>query len=336
MPLMAGREKSAMKNKTLRLWLIASILLAANACYRSEPHPLRIGTNVWPGYEPLWLARDLSYYADDMVRPVAFPSATAVMDAFRQGEIEAAALTLDEALTMAQFERDFTIVLVVDVSNGADVLLAKPEIKTLKDLKGRRIAVETTAVGAYMLGRALEKANLREQDVKIVNINVNQHEEAFAQDKVDAVVTFEPVRTRLLRRGARVLFDSTLIPGEIVDIVVVKNEQLQNHADNAALLIEGWFKAVDYKKKNPEDAAERMLPRLKMGIKEIITSYEGLHLPSREENRKFLVGEPPEILKTCSKVEEVMIKKNLLYKRTEYGALLDQALLKRLYPVERT
>lgn len=80
--------------------------------------------------------------------------------------------------TLVETQRNISVVLITDVSNGADVILGKPEIQSLKDLKGRRVG-------------------------------------AFKQGTVDAVVTFEPVRSNLLKSGAKLLFDSTQIPGEI-------------------------------------------------------------------------------------------------------------------------
>lgn len=113
------------------------------------PEPLlRIGTNTWPGYEPLYLARSLGYYEGSPITLVELTSASEVIHALRSGTLEGAALTLDEVLTLLDDGFDLKVVLVMDFSNGGDVLLAKPGIDSTADLRGKRIAVEYTAVGA--------------------------------------------------------------------------------------------------------------------------------------------------------------------------------------------
>ena len=98
-------------------------------------------------------------------------------------------------------------------------MLARPELKELKDIKGRRVGVESGALGAYVLARALQIAGLNRTDISVVSIPVPEQEQAFQGRRVDAVVTMEPNRTRLLAQGARQLFDSSQIPGEIVDVL---------------------------------------------------------------------------------------------------------------------
>lgn len=313
----------------LMLMLIALVLLAS--C-RSEPRAsMRIGTNVWPGYEPIYLAHSLKYFDADLIQPVGFPSSTDTMAAFRNKTIEAAALTLDETLTLAQFDPNFSIVLVVDISNGADVILGRAEIKSMKDLRGKRIGVESTAVGAYTLSRALQKAGLKYEEVTAVNLNVNEHEAAFKQGTIDAVVTFEPVRTRLLTAGARLLFDSSQIPNEIFDVIVVRKEYLHKHTNVVEKFIKGWFRALDYMKGHPSEAAEKMKGGLKISADEVIASYKGLILPDRDNNRRLLSGNQPLLLEASFKLQKLMLEQKLLYKNINVTSLFEQQMMGKLY-----
>ena len=104
-----------MLSKKHSLILFTVVMLAFSAsCSREPGRPLRVGTNVWPGYEPLYLAESLSFYDGARVKFVEYPSTTEVMRAFRGRELEAAAVTLDEALMLARSDADFSIVLVFD------------------------------------------------------------------------------------------------------------------------------------------------------------------------------------------------------------------------------
>jgi NitT/TauT family transport system substrate-binding protein len=160
------------------MWLVSFFLamLAILAGCTQEPQtPLRVGTNVWPGYEPLYLARDQGYYPPQSVRLVEYTSASEVIRAFRNGAIDAAALTLDEVLLLAETTPDVSVVLALDVSHGADVILAQPALSSLRDFKGRRVGVEATALGAYMLTRAPQTVDLTPTDVRTVSLEVFEH-----------------------------------------------------------------------------------------------------------------------------------------------------------------
>ncbi len=320
-----------MQRKTLMSVSLIILLILIMACKVEPKAGMRIGTNVWVGYEFVWLAYDMKYINTDLIQPVEFGSASDEMSAFRNRTIEAAAITLDEALALAQFDADFTIILVVDISDGADAILGKHGIKSLKEIKGKRIGVETTAVGAYMLARALQQAGMRYEDIKVININVDQHEAAFKQGAVDAVVTFEPVRTRLLASGASLLFDSSRIPDEIVDIIIVRNEFLLKNTDMVRQFINGWFKTVAYLREHPTDAAEKMKARMKLSTEEVLASYKGLKMPEREMNKKLLSGDRPLLLDSAQKLENIMIDRHLMYKRVTHAKLLDRQLIERLY-----
>ncbi|MGB3638583.1 MAG: hypothetical protein WBA39_13555 [Rivularia sp. (in: cyanobacteria)] len=116
---------------------MAGLLLVSTlaGCIQNPPDPLRVGFLVWPGYESLYLARDLKYYKDTPIRLVDYPSASELIRAFRNKNLEVVTLTLYEALLVAETEPDVRIVLILDSSNGADAVLAKPKINTLSDIK---------------------------------------------------------------------------------------------------------------------------------------------------------------------------------------------------------
>jgi NitT/TauT family transport system substrate-binding protein len=84
-------------------------------CDSEREPPLRIGTNVWPGYEPLYLARDLGHYNETPVNLIEFTSASSVIHALRNGMIEGATLTLDEVLTLLSDGFDLKVILAPDI-----------------------------------------------------------------------------------------------------------------------------------------------------------------------------------------------------------------------------
>lgn len=300
------------------------------SCVKEAPPPLRVGTNIWPGYESLYLARNLGYYDNTSIRLVDYPSSSEIIRAYRNGDLEVAAITMDETLSLVETQPNIRVVLITDVSNGADVILGKPEIKSLKDLKGRRVGVESTALGAFVITRALEQVDLSPKDVQIVSLGVSEHERAFKQGTVDAVVTFEPVRSNLLKSGAKLLFDSTQIPGEIVDVLVVRKELLTSQLNSLKVLISGWFRALDYLKQNPQDAARRIAPRTGITPEQFLKSLKGLRIPDIQENQKLLGKTDTSLLNAVRRLSEVMKENKLLQPAVVSTPLLDERLVKNV------
>jgi NitT/TauT family transport system substrate-binding protein len=311
--------------KTLLLTLLATLLIG---CGGEPATPLRLGTNVWPGYEPLYLARDLGQWQAESIRLLEYPSASEVLRAFRNKSLEGASLTLDEVLLLRQLNIPVTVVLIHDISDGADVIIAKPDIKSMADLRNKRIGVESGALGAFVISRALELNGLSIEDVNIEHTDANLHEQAFKQGGVDAVVTFEPVRTMLLSAGGNEIFSSREMPGEIVDVLVVHQEFVDKNPEIIQQLVDGWFKTLAYMDSNKADAVSRMAKRLRISADEVASSYDGLLLPSRAENYKLLGGNKPALRETINKLNRSMVDMGLLDNIVDTQGVLSSQFVK--------
>jgi len=290
--------------------LLTSILLPA--CTPPPAPQIRIGTNIWAGYEPLYLARSLGLFEGTGISLLEYESSGETMRALRHGSIEAGALTLDEVLTLAHDGMDLRIVMLLDISDGADAVIAHADITDAAALRGRAIGVESSALGGYMLTRLLDKAGLKLDDVQVVPLSLNQHEKAFIDRTVDAVVTFEPVSSRLQSIGGKVIFDSSQISGEIVDVLAVRAEFIAAHPDALNALAEKWFQTLAYMQANPDIAAQRMQPRLRVPSQAIATQFKNIHMGDRHANEIFFDDTTHTAVKKASLLMQVMRAQGLL------------------------
>jgi NitT/TauT family transport system substrate-binding protein len=293
------------------LGIVSFAVLALHGCDQAQK-PIRLGTNIWPGYEPLYLAQRLGLLDVERVRLVGYPSATDVIEAFRNGSLEAASLTLDEALTLLDKEVPIKIILVHDVSDGADVIIARPGIETVADLRGRAVGVESTALGAYVISRALAINCVELADVRIKHLDVNQHEDAYRKGDIDAAVTFEPFRTRLLAMGAHEIFSSRELPGEIVDVLVVRQKVYDKRMADLRHITQGWFGALAFLAQEPSEAAAEMAKRLRINPDEVLASLQVIRFPDLEENIALLSGRRAELLSTLGNLSRTMKDKGLI------------------------
>ena len=300
---------------------LAAALLLLSACTPEPVAPLRIGTCIRVGCEQLYLARDLGYYGDAPVRIVEYSSATESLRAFRSGALDAVAVSLDEAMQLAQ-HAPLRVVLVMNFSNGADVILAQPGLTTFADIKGKRVGVENTALGAYVLARALQINGLQPGDIRVVHLPIDVQKRAFEEKRVDAVVTFEPVHSELEAAGAHHLFDSRQLPGEMVNVIAVRKEFLDRHPLVVEALLRGWFRALATFEAEPSESTQRMATDRALPPQQFHSSLDGFHFPNLDDNLALFTQKPP-LRGRVELLSAFMLQQGLLDTAVNSGAILD-------------
>lgn len=311
-----------------RRWLVHAVALSAVACLPgcSKPIPLlRVGSIVFPGYELMFLARELQLLDPNQVRLVELQSNSDTLRALASGQLEAAAMTLDELMSARAEGVDLRAILVFDVSHGADVVLGRPGT-TLQSLRGKRIGVEEGAMGAIMLSALLSATQLSVSDITKVASTLDRSVDIYQRGKVDAVVTAEPWAAQLEKQGALRLFDSAAIPDRIVDVLAVRADALDLHAAALERLVAGYFLARTYWLDHPAEAAQKMATRLQTPAADVASLFRGLKLPDLQTNRAMLAPEGA-LLRSSLELQRVMYESGLLKKLSQARELADARFL---------
>lgn len=258
-------------------------------CGAFDTEPLRIAAHGWLGYAPLFLARDLDYLPKNVIHLTESLSAGDSMELLRGNVVHGAGLTLDEALRLLDEGLDLRIVLIFNQSLGADVLLARGDIRSLPELAERRIGAETSTVAKLMVDAALKAAGLSLDAVKVVPVRADGHEAAWRAGELDALVTYEPIASRVINSGgAHRLFDSRQMPDTIFDVLAMRADSLTRHERHLKLLLRGFFQARRLLRDNPIDASYRLTKFLRIDPEAIISAYRYLELPDAVINRRYL------------------------------------------------
>jgi len=316
-------------NPVVLIKIVCITVLMLNGCnIGDENHKsLRIGMNTWPGYEPFVLAKEKGYLAKN-VYISRVDSATDVIKALHSDIIDVACVTLDEAMIYQDKSTDhIKIITIMDFSVGGDAVVAKKEIASMVELKGKRIGVESSALGAFMISRAVELTpDLQMNDLKIVNLGYEHHEKEFLEGRVDAIVTFEPVKTKLLQGNAHVLFDSTQIPAEIIDVMVVKEKSIVSKSLALQAMVDAWYRSVEYIAKQPESTKKMMAAYEGLSYGEFKVAYRGIKVPSIEENKAFFNRN---LSATIIKMEKNLLQKKLIRQKVVPSELYTNQFLVR-------
>lgn len=279
-----------------------------SGCGRSEP--LHVGLHPWPGYEPLLLARHFGWLPD-AVHLHEGDSARNSIEGLKAGTLSAACLTLDEVLGVRVAGTPLTVILVMNESVGADAVLARPGIRTLTALKGKRIAVEKGAVGSLVLQKTLAAAGLAAHDIDKVNAAPSEQLPLWEAKQIDVAISYPPYSKQLIRAGAHPLYDSRAFPHTILDVLAVRNDRMRAHDTGLRGLVAGYLRALEHLRVNREDALRRIAAWRGTSFEETEAAYRGLHLPSGEENRRLLAPQG-DLIRTARNLNELMTTSALL------------------------
>lgn len=214
-------------------------------------HDFNIGWSIYAGWMPWPYAQQsgiVKKWADKYGIKINLVQVNDYVESINQytaGKLDGVTATTMDALTVpAAGGKDTTVILIGDYSNGNDGIVLK-DAKTLADIKGRSVNLVQFSVSHYLLARGLEKAGLTLADVKTVNTGDADIVGAFASPQVTAVVTWNPQLSEVRKaKGAAEVFDSSQIPNEILDTMMVSSATLKANPKLGKALAGIWYETM--------------------------------------------------------------------------------------------
>lgn len=256
--------------------------------------PLKIGYSDWPGWVAWQVAIEKGWFKEAGV-DVKFDwfDYAASMNAFTAGKIDAVTVTNGDALVTGAGGAKNVMIIVTDYSNGNDMIVGKPGIKSLKDLKGKKIGLETGLVEHLLLLNGLKKAGLKETDVTIVNTPTNETPQALASGDLAAIGAWQPNSGEAMKRvpGAKPIYTSADEPGLIYDVLTVNPASLSARRADWVKVVKVWDKVVTYinDPKTQPDAVKIMAARVGIKPETYLPLLKGTKLLTLEEGKAVLV-----------------------------------------------
>ncbi|TNC84824.1 MAG: lipid kinase [Thalassolituus sp.] len=174
---------------------------------------------------------------------------------YTAGQFDACTMTNMDALTIpAAGGVDSTALIVGDFSNGNDGVVLKGA-DSLADIKGQNVNLVELSVSHYLLARGLESVGMSEKDVKVVNTSDADMVAVYGTDDVTSVVTWNPLLSEIMAMPeSNKVFDSSQIPGEIIDLLVVNTETLNENPALGKALVGAWYEIMSLMSGSSKDA----------------------------------------------------------------------------------
>jgi NitT/TauT family transport system substrate-binding protein len=312
-----------MTRKTAFGAILGLLLFATAGAQPSAAAGLTIGYSDWPGWVAWQVAIDKGWLKEAGL-DVTFQwfDYSASMDAFAAGKLDANLMTNGDTLVTGSGGGKGIIIMATDYSNGNDTVIAKPGIKDIKALKGKKVGVEVGLVDHLLLLDAFKKSGMNPKDVTLVNSKTNELPQVLASGQVDAVACWQPIAGQAMKGvpGSRPVWTSKQSPGLIYDVLAVSPTKLAANKDAWIKLIKVWGKVVSYinDPKTQPDALKIMSARVGLTPEAYKPLLGGTKLLDLKANVSiFKKGDGLTSMYGSTKISDDFNVANAVYKKSE-------------------
>ena len=276
------------------LIVLASVALALSV--NAQETKVAIGISGWTGFAPLTLALQSGLFKkhglDVSIKKI--PQKDRHL-AIASGDIQCAATTVETWVVWNANGVATTQIFQLDKSYGADGMVVKPHITSIKDLKGKTVAADAPGTAPYFgLAWMLAKNGLSIKDVKVVNLSPQAAANAMiaGTDGVDAAMTYEPYLGAVRAKPeAGKIIATTLDYPMVMDTFGCTPKFLTENPKAAQALANAYFDALDMIKAEPKKSFEIMGADVKQTAEAFEASQKYLRWQDRAANQKFFAGE---------------------------------------------
>jgi NitT/TauT family transport system substrate-binding protein len=244
---------------------------------------LKIGTVVWIGYGPFYVAEALDLFkkSDLKVTLQIFSDPALIPPAIASGSVDGGMLTYDQVIGQVAKGVMQQVVSTIDYSNGGDAIVAEKSITSVKQFKGQKVGFNPLSPSDFLLSYALQVNGLAEKDIQPVNMTPEAIPAGMASGSLKIGVTYEPSVSQIIgQEGGKkfhVVYSSKDAPGLITDVMVFDKKYIAGHKKEVAGVIQGYVDGLAYMKANPDKAAEIIGKVLGVTAKEVKEQMSGVY-----------------------------------------------------------
>ncbi len=295
----AGNEQEAAMNKTITY-----------------------GGSSWIAHLPAYIAVEKGFFEEEGIKVEFrdFPTASERLTALASGEVDFASVSAISTISlMSAGDKSFSVFGTPNSHLGQEGIVGR-NMSSIEDLKGKKVAVTYSSSSHIMLLNILKEYGLvPNKDVQIINMAGGDIVSSFTTGEIDAVATWSPHFEKIQKvEGATILAKDTDTSiykdygfGAGPDILVIRNKFASDNPETTQKLVNGYFKAIDWVKDNPREAAELFVTLTNIDVQEqeeIINDVEWLGLAQQKE----MLSEGEDLRAALNYLAEFMVEYELL------------------------
>ena len=298
MPRIAYAADSTVARRTspaasVRKFIVgAALALSASASFAAPQ--LNIGTVVWIGYGPFYVAEAMDMFKKYKlsVKLQVFSDPALIPAALAGGSVQGAMVTYDQVIGQVAKGMAQKVVMPIDYSNGGDAIVASKSITRVSEFKGKKIGFNPLSPSDFLLSYALKTNNLTDKDITPVNMTPEAVPAAMASGQMPIGVTYEPSLSQVVSQGGgqkfHVVFSSKDAPGLIADVLVFDDKFIKSNPREIDGVMRAYLDGMAYMKAKPEESAKIIGKFMGVSAKEVKEQLSGVYnIPLNEMPKAF-------------------------------------------------
>jgi NitT/TauT family transport system substrate-binding protein len=298
MPRIAYPADSAVARRTSpsaslrKLVFGAALALSASASFAATQ--INVGTVVWIGYGPFYVAEAMDMYKkyNLSVKLQVFSDPALIPAALAGGSVQGAMVTYDQVIGQVAKGIAQKVVMPIDYSNGGDAIVATKAITKVSEFKGKKIGFNPLSPSDFLLSYALKTNNLTDKDITPVNMTPEAVPAAMASGQMPVGVTYEPSLSQIVSQGGgqkyHVVFSSKDAPGLIADVLVFNDKFIKSNPKDIDGVMRAYLDGMAYMKAKPDESAKIIGKFMGVSAKEVKEQLSGVYnIPLAEMPKAF-------------------------------------------------
>jgi len=320
--------KSKLFSNTILLALVAFVVSVLTACAAFQPAPpslppMRVEYTLWWGDYTLLVAKEKGFFEKHNVNvePVYYPIFSKAYSDLAAGQIDAGLMAVGDVMSVAR-HAPMKVIGVYD-DGGYTTIVARSEINSIRDLKGKSIGILAGTQYEMLITEMLASAGMNRADVAIVNVNTEEVPAALKENKIQAGFTWEPFTAQAIDGGAHILYPTDQILRYFPDMIAFRQDVVDQRPQEIRAFMQAWFEAVNYRLRNPEETRQIAAKYTGVPIEQIQPEVN-LKIMTYEDNLvMYSHSSANSIFNTTRKTAEYLISIGALIVKPDANSILD-------------
>ncbi len=233
--------------------LVIVTLITTIACSLSTPQPLRISTNLWIGYSPLFYIQQKGWLKEHNIEIVNLVSLSENMQMYESGFVHAFTGTQYEFEQMRKKTPDLEATILLDRSLGGDIVMGNCNIETLQKAQSINVYLEIDSVNKLLLDYFIELYGIKPSALHLINRDTDDSSMLAMKDEPTLIITYTPYDILLKKNGYQVLDTTKNLSLFVVDALYTDLKTREKYAEELAVLNQLISKALNHLKEDPEE-----------------------------------------------------------------------------------
>jgi NitT/TauT family transport system substrate-binding protein len=287
-----------------------------------------LGMSGWTGFAPLTLAAEAGLFKKHGVDvEIKFIPQKERHLTVAAGATQAVATTVDTYVAWTSAGVPLTQVLLLDKSKGGDGVAVRNNINSIKELKGKTIAVDGAGTTPYfVLMVMLHRNGMGPKDVQFATLAPNPAAQAFVAGQYDAASTYEPYLSSIRNApNAGKILHTTIEYPVVVDMVAFQPDFIKKNPKTVQGVVNGFFDALDMIKREPDKSNEIMGAKVKQTGADFAKSASFIAWQDKAANQAYFKGELQAFMKEAA---DIQLASGVIKKIPDLKALVDDTFIK--------